>query len=330
MRQHAAILFVRTVATTATAVLMGLTLSVAAASASNTFYATPTATAMTPPCSQAAPCTLAIAVQAADQAPGANTIVLAGGNYSPTSTLNLTNTSGTITIEGPAPNPTVIGMSANIQGASIMPTFGSIFTIAAGVTADFQDVEVSGGGGQGNAVIDDLGTLAANDLTAEANNGPVQIAQGATGTLTNSTVADAINTGIIDTGTLTLTNSDVIDSGAGGIANSGHILNLVNSIVAGNQATVSTAKDCFAAPHSSTTSIDGDGTCDVGALSGAALNLTSATATITNGGTTPTYAPGSGSPAIGGATRRTARRPTSAASRAPRPAATSAPCRRPR
>ncbi len=303
MRQQIELSFGRMVAAAAIALLMGLTLSVAAASA-DTYYTTPSATAAKLPCSLTAPCTLSFAVEAADEnVAAANTVVLASGNYSPMSLLDLTNPKG-VTIQGPTPTPNVITPQADVSGNQIQPAFGTVVQIEAGVTASFENVVVSSAGGGATAfpAINDLGTLDATGLTAQGNNGAISIGPGGSATLTNSTVADAINTGIIDNGTLTLVNSDVIHSGAGGIANSGATLKLVNSIVALNQLSVSTAKDCFAPATSSVTSIDGDGSCSVGALSKAKLNLTTLDASPTNGGSTPTYAPGSGSPAIGGAT----------------------------
>ena len=236
---------------------------------------------------------------------GSAIITLPSGNYSPTATLAITNTHEAVTFQGPAPTPNVVGSAANIQGGSIVPTFNPAISIASGVTVNLDNVEVSGSGGSGNGAIADSGTLNGSGLTLQGNNGPLAILSGATASLTNSTIADAINTGVTDTGTLTLTNSDVINSGAGGIANSGHTLNLVNSIVADNNQSVTTAKDCFAAATTVTTSIDGDGTCGVGTTLGgldATQTFTSLTATITNGGTTPTYAPSKATAAIGAAT----------------------------
>jgi len=284
MRPQIAKPFVRVLAATALALFMGTAADVATASAA-TFNVTTTTQ-------------LETAVIDADQSPGANTISLAAGTYAPTSPLDLTSTSGPITIEGPAPVPNVIGSQADVSGNAVVPAFGSVFQVGPGVAATFQNVVVSSGGGSDAGAIDDSGTLIGAGLTLQGNNGPLKIELGATATLTNSTVADAINTGVVDTGTLTLINSDVVNSGVDGIANSGHTLNLKNSIVDGSDN-----KDCVAPATTTVTSIDGDDSCGVGALGGSSLTFTSSTATLTNGGDTPTYAPAKGSPAIGAATQ---------------------------
>jgi len=228
-----------------------------------------------------------------------STITIAPGTYSPTATLAITNTTEPVTFQGPTPVPNVVGTQADIGGASIVPSFGSVLSIASGSTVNLDNIVISSAGGSTAGAISDSGTLNSSGLTLQGNNGALAIQPGATSTLTNSTVADAINSGIIDAGTLTLINSDVINSGQLGISNTGHTLNLENSIVAD-----STTKDCSAAATTSVTSIDGDGTCGVGALSSedGTLNFTSSVATLTNGGATPTYAPGKTSPAIGAAT----------------------------
>ncbi len=236
-----------------------------------------------------------------------DTITLAPGTYTPAATLAITNTQVPITIQGPAPTPNVVGQEADISGAAVVPTFNAALSIASGAQVTLQDVVVSSAGGSTDGALDDFGTLTGVDFTAQGNNGPVTVEPGGTATLTNSTVADAINTGVIDNGALTLTNSDVINSGAGGVANSGATLNLVNSIVVDNNKSVTTAKDCFAAATSVTTSIDGDAanSCGVAAPLAsldATEKFTSLAATLTNGGTTPTYAPKPATAAIGAAT----------------------------
>src|SRR5262249_50536453 len=95
--------------------------------------------------------------------------------------------------------------------------------------------------------------------------------------------------GIMLDGNVTLTNDTIAGNAGGGIVNPSitSFTRLINSIVWGN-----TGRDCDAPADSSTSSLDGDGTCGVGALSRSDPKLRPLAA---NGGPTQTRAllPGS-------------------------------------
>ena len=230
----------------------------------------------------------------------ATIINLAAGTYSPTATIDITNTSEPITIQGPTPSPTTANQpGAAIQGTAVtspQPS-DSVFSVASGVTLNLDYLAVDSAGSSIYPAVDDFGTLNTQGITSQGNRGALTIEQGATGNLQDSTLVQNLSVGFQDLGTATLTNDTIYDNGAGGIDDSSDTsLGLVNTIVADN-----TGGDCDATATTSDHSIDSDGTCGVGALSDtsvSSLNLPS-NPSATFGGGTPTDPPGVGSPAIG-------------------------------
>jgi hypothetical protein len=114
---------------------------------------------------------------------------------------------------------------------------------------------------------------------------------GASATLRNATLSDGLDAGLVDKGSAKLYNVTVAANSGGGIDNVGGTLSLVNTIVARN-----TSPDCSARAGSSDHSLDGDGTCGVGALSSGDPKL--GALLLSNGGPTPTRALLAGSSAI--------------------------------
>jgi hypothetical protein len=236
--------------------------------------------------------TFMAAVASANSSPGDNTIDVAAGVYSPPQTVELTNKTGTLTIVGPAPSASVQGSLAHFTGGALVTPMpgASVFEVDAGVTASFENIDITTAGSAGNGVIDDNGTVSIVQSTITGAGPGLTIEPNSTGSMLNSTISDGLDFGIIDDGTLTLTNSTIARNPNGGIDNVNGVLNLVNSIVATNGS-----PDCTGPANSSDHSLDGDGTCGVGALSGKNPQLAKINV---HGGTTPTDVPLAGSPAI--------------------------------
>ena len=284
MRQLAAATHARFLVPAIAAAVVGLGCQAGIADA-KTFTATDTASLVT-------------AVQDANSTSGANTIVLAGVTYAPKSLLELTNTTGAITIEGPTPIANEVGDEAEIIGSAIKPTFGTIIEIDANVTVNLDNVDISTGGGATTPAVDDFGTVDTEGLTTQGNNGAFTIEAGGTGNLVNSTFIGNNSVGVQDENTATLMNDTITQNGEGGIDDSSaNALSLVNTVVADNN---SADGDCFGPATSSVNSLDSDGTCSVGALSAKNPELQT-NPSLDNGGSTPTDAPETGSPLIGAA-----------------------------
>jgi hypothetical protein len=153
------------------------------------------------------------------------TITLAGTQ------LELTDTTGTETITGPAAGVTVDGGGSRV------------FRIDRGVTASVSGLTISDGGGLLN-----LGTTTLTDCTVSGNNafGGGGISNTGTATLTNCTVSGNSTGrygypggGISNTGTATLTNCTVSGNSAngasgGGLYNRGGTVTLTDCTVSGN------------------------------------------------------------------------------------------------
>ena len=215
---------------------------------------------------------------------GANTIQLRAGTYAPGETLTI---SGSVTISGPAAAP-----GATLSGAGLSPLGSALFDVSAGGHATFTELSMAsaGYGGQG-AAIDIAGAADISGSTFSGNDGPALFVQpGATATVSNSTVSSNLDGGIEDEGSATLVNSTIADNAVEGIENSSGELSLINTIVAGNAS-----PDCSSPANVADHSLDGDGTCGVGALSGVNPQLRPLSA---NGGPTLTQALGPASPAI--------------------------------
>ncbi len=245
------------------------------------------------PCAQAATYSVATTTQlvaalnSTGAQGGASTIELHAGTYAPGETLTI---SGNVTISGPSAAP-----GAVLSGAGLSPLGSALFDVASGGHATFTDLAMTASGyGNEGAAIDDAGAADLDSSTLSGNDGPALLVEsGATATVTNSTVSSNLDGGIEDEGTATLVNSTIADNAIEGIENSSGELSLVNTIVAGNAS-----PDCSSAADVADHSLDSDGTCDIGALSGINPQLGPLAA---NGGPTLTQALAPASPAIGAA-----------------------------
>ena len=225
------------------------------------------------------------AVIAADSRPGANTIELSAGSYTPESTLTLT---GEITIVGPSTPPGV-----KLDGGAVQPFPSDLVVVEPHAAVSIRNLELTTAGGPGSgAAIDDFGTLELESSTLSGNNGPGLLVQpGAGATVRNSTLSDGLDFGLVDLGRASLFSATVAGNGGGGIDDANGSLALTNTIVAGNRGS-----DCTGPARSSDHSLDGDGSCGVGALGHVDPLLMPLSF---DGGPTQTLALAPGSPAIG-------------------------------
>lgn len=225
------------------------------------------------------------AVAAADATAGGSTIELSAGGYTPESTLTLT---GEVTLAGPASSP-----GAKLDGGAVLPFPSDLILVEPHATVRVRNLELTTAGGPGSgAAIDDFGALDLENSTLAGNNGPGLLVQaGAQATVRNSTLSNGLDFGLVDLGRASLLSVTVAANAQGGIDDAGGSLSLTNTIVAANRG-----PDCTAPARSSDHSLDGDGSCGVGALSGLDPLLMPLSF---NGGPTQTLAPAPGSPAIG-------------------------------
>ncbi len=203
--------------------------------------------------------TLAAAIQEANQATTPSTIIfdssLDGQTITPTQTLELSNTSEPITIDGPG------ATNISISGASQ----GVVFKLDAGVTATMSGLGIIHGNGGGDGAVYDLGNLTVTDCTLQgysgtgidvASTGSV-VVQGCSiddfnqfgaGGIQNYGSADLVddsfsgNNGadacvLYNTGTATLTNCTMTGNstgfGSGGLYNAG-TLKMYGGTISGN------------------------------------------------------------------------------------------------
>lgn len=252
--------------------LMGaVTVAVPTAASAATYHAGDTAS-------------LQAALASANASSGASTIELTGGEFLPTSTLTI---SRDITIIGPASAP-----GAKLGGGSVMPFPSDLLLVEAGAKVTLWNVELTTGGGEGSAAIDDFGAVDLESSTVAGNSGPGLLVQvGAAATTRNSTLSDGLDSGVVDDGTASLINSTVAFNKGAGVYDNGGTLSLTNTIVAENGSS-----DCTKPASASDHSLDSDGSCGVGALS--KTNPLLARGLRNNGGPTQTHALEAGSPAI--------------------------------
>ncbi len=218
---------------------------------------------------------------------GPNTIELAKGAYSPKKKVEYTNTKAALTITGPATAP-----GAKLNGGSVEPYPAETLEIGAAASVTLHDLTITTGGGPGVTAISDFGSLTVEDVLIAGNNGAgMDVQVGATATVRNSTLSDGLEYGLIDDGTASLYDATVAFN-HGGIDNASGTLNLTNTIVAENGID----GNCTGAATSSDHSLDSDGSCGVGALSGQNPKLNSKL--FENGGPTSTHVLQVGSPAI--------------------------------
>src|SRR5579859_2071655 len=227
---------------------------------------------------------LEAAIAAASAGSGPSTIELSGGTFMPSSTLAV---SGDVTILGPS-----AGRAARLDGGAVSPYPSDLLLVERGARLAVWNVELTSGGGAGSgAGIDDLGALDLESSTLVGNGGPGLLVQpGGTATVRNSTLSDGLDFGVVDLGTASLLNATIASNTHGGVADEGGVLRLTNTIVADNGSS-----DCTRPATVSDRSLDGDGSCRVGALARTDPRLGALAA---NGGPTMTQALGQGSPAI--------------------------------
>ncbi len=171
----------------------------------------------------------------------ANTIELTAGTYLPGQTLIFTNTGGTQTVAGPAGTIGVATPGAQINGGAVTEVKGvsekELITVKAGVTVTLKHVVVTSGGGGGNPGIEDGGTLDVENATISGNLGSqIFVQSGATANLTNSTLSDGHEFGLVDEGTASLLNVTVVHNASSGIGTGTGTLSLTNTIVALNHS----------------------------------------------------------------------------------------------
>jgi len=226
---------------------------------------------------------LAAALAAAEDAPGPDTIRLAPGVYLPGQTLELR---GSLTIEGPATAP-----GARLDGGSVEPYPAPLLSVARGANVTLRDVLASTGGGGAQGAVEVLGSARIEASAIIGSNGPgLTVADGGRAVVENTTISDGGGAGIVSDGRADLLNVSVAGNAGGGIDGQGAV-QLSNTLVTGNAF-----GDCATPVVESRSSLDGDGTCGVGALSGRGTALGPA---ALNGGPTPTRALLPGSAAIG-------------------------------
>jgi hypothetical protein len=227
----------------------------------------------------------------------ANTIELTAGTYLPGETLIFTNTSGPQTVAGPAGTIGVATPGAQINGGAVTEVKGvserELITVKSGVTVTLKHVVVTSGGGGGNPGIEDLGTLDVENATISGNLGSqISVENGATANLTNSTLSDGHEFGLIDEGTASLLNVTVVHNASSGIGAGSGALNLTNTIVGLNGA-----PQCGSITITNDHSLASDASCGGEAqfqsktplLQGSLLN---------DGGSTTLYSEKAGSPTI--------------------------------
>src|SRR5262249_20790590 len=152
------------------------------------------------------------------------------------------------------------------------------------------NVELTRGGGEGTAAIDDFGQLGLESSTLAGNQGPGLLVQPrASATVRDSTFAEGGAGGVAANGSASLLNDTIARNKRVGVENRGTV-SLTNRTAAENGG-----GDCAGRASSSDASLDSDRSCGVGALSGMNPQLGSLGP---NGGSTLTMALGGGSPAI--------------------------------
>src|SRR5262249_7085863 len=219
--------------------------------------------------------------------PGANTIVLTGGSYVPLSTVTFTNTTGLQTVEGPTSAP-----GAKIVGTGVEPFPSELFVIKPGVSVTFTNLSIAFGGGLGVPAILDSGSLNVEKSLISGNRGAgVVVGSLGTAVVRDSTLSDGADFGMVDDGSASFFNSTVAFNKNGGLENAG-TLSLTNTIVAENKG----SGDCAGKATSSDHSLDSDGSCGVGALSG--VNPLLQPTLLNDGGSTTLHSLKPGSPAI--------------------------------
>jgi ABC-type phosphate transport system substrate-binding protein len=218
-----------------------------------------------------------------------DTVSLAAGTYMLTGPLNARVN---LTLSGPGTAPGAVLNAASLQADAD----GSEDTLDTepGVSVTVTNLSFVNGRDDFYA-INALGPLTIQHSTISGNLG-AGIFTAAGATIVNTTIHGNATAGITALAPVTIRNSTVTSNGTEGIGNAiaGANVTLVNTVVHGN-----TLKDCVVPVSSSDHSLDGDGSCDVGALSATNPNLGSL---ASNGGPTQTRSLPRTSPAVNAGT----------------------------
>jgi hypothetical protein len=229
----------------------------------------------------------------------ANTIELAAGAYLPTKSLVFTNTGGAQTVAGPAGTIGVATPGVQVNGGSVTPVAGvsehELFLVNEGVTVTLKHVVVTSGGEAGGSPgIEDRGTLDVENATISGNLGTeIFVESGATTNLTNSTLSDGHEFGLVDEGTASFLNVTVVHNASGGVGGTGSgTVNLTNTIVGLNGS-----PQCGSNTITNDHSLASDASCGGEAQFQNKTPLLQ-TSLLNDGGSTTLYSEKAGSPTI--------------------------------
>src|SRR5262249_53889870 len=210
------------------------------------------------------------------------TIQLAAGIYAPSHTLVLP---GNVVLEGVSTAP-----GARILGSNVSSSYrADLVSIPEGASARIENVALMQTADDG-AAASVVGSLSSSDTLVAGNSGIALVAEpGGFLRVSNSTVSDNGDAGIVADGSVDVVSSTITHNRAAGVddANGGAVA-LTNSIVAEN------GRDCALPVAVARTSLDEDGSCGTALHAAPGLGQLAA-----NGGPTPTRALLQGSPAIG-------------------------------
>ncbi|HTA98266.1 MAG TPA: choice-of-anchor Q domain-containing protein [Solirubrobacteraceae bacterium] len=228
----------------------------------------------------------------------ANTIELMAGTYLPGKTLIFTNTGGTQTLAGPAGKIGEATPGVQINGGAVTEVAGvsekELVIVKTGVTVTLKHVVVTSGGGGGNPGIDDAGALDVENATISGNLGSqISVESGASANLTNSTLSDGHEFGLVDEGTASLLNVTVVHNASSGIGSGAGTLSLTNTIVALNGGSAQCGSIAITNDHS----LASDASCGGEAALQSKTPLLQ-TSLSNDGGSTTLYSEKAGSPTI--------------------------------
>jgi hypothetical protein len=229
----------------------------------------------------------------------ANTIELAAGAYLPTKSLVFTNTGGAQTVAGPAGTVGVATPGVQVNGGSVTPVAGvsehELFLVNEGVTVLLKHLVITSGGEAGGSPgIEDRGTLDVENATISGNLGTeIFVESGATANLTNSTLSDGHEFGLVDEGTASFLNVTVVHNASGGVGGTGSgTVNLTNTIVGLNGS-----PQCGSNTITNDHSLASDASCGGEAQFQNKTPLLQ-TSLLNDGGSTTLYSEKAGSPTI--------------------------------
>ncbi len=229
----------------------------------------------------------------------ANTIELAAGAYLPSKSLVFTNAAGVQTVAGPVGTVGVATPGVQVNGGSVTPVGGvserELFLVNEGVTVSLKHVVVtSGGEAGGNPGIEDRGTLNVENATISGNLGTqIFVESGATANLTNSTLSDGHEFGLVDEGMASFLNVTIVHNASGGVGGTGSgTVSLTNTIVGLNGA-----PQCGSNTITNDHSLTSDASCGGEAKFQNKTPLLQ-TSLLNDGGSTTLYSEKAGSPTI--------------------------------